>query len=290
MAKRPSEEYNLLTEYPEVAAQWHPRLNNGLKPTQVTPKSRKIAWWLCPKGADHQWKTIISSRTSTMKSNCPFCANQRPSVTNNLQLKYPDLCIDWDYELNDGKSPKDYLPTTKTKVYWHCNNGHESFKATIADRTLKGSGCPKCSGNEVSDSNRLDKYNPDLLCEWDYSKNTSIKPNQVSYGSNKRVWWLCKNGHSWPATIYSRATAGTGCPHCSHQTSKPEIRLFAELKSIFDDALHRHRFDRFELDVFLPTLKLGVEYDGYYFHSKSKERNSRKLNFFFHPEALSCSE
>ena len=28
-----------------------------------------------------------------------------------------------------------------------------------------------------------------LLKEWDYTKNSNIGPSEVTYGSNKRVWW-----------------------------------------------------------------------------------------------------
>lgn len=55
---------------------------------------------------------------------------------------------------------------------------------------------------------------PVLLDEWDFDKNT-IKPTEVTGGSHKIVWWLCKKqGHSWQAVIKNRAK-GIGCPYCS---------------------------------------------------------------------------
>lgn len=35
-----------------------------------------------------------------------------------------------------------------------------------------------------------------LLKEWDESRNFPLTPDTVSYGSKKKVWWTCKNGHS----------------------------------------------------------------------------------------------
>lgn len=31
---------------------------------------------------------------------------------------------------------------------------------------------------------------PDLAKEWNYEKNGDLKPEDVSYGSNKKVWWI----------------------------------------------------------------------------------------------------
>lgn len=54
----------------------------------------------------------------------------------------------------------------------------------------------------------------DLLCQWHPTRNESLTPETVSYGSKKKAWWLCENGHEWQATIYARTSGGTGCPSC----------------------------------------------------------------------------
>ena len=38
------------------------------------------------------------------------------------------------------------------------------------------------------------KDDSDLLKEWDYEKNSKLKiiPNNISYGSAKKVYWICK--------------------------------------------------------------------------------------------------
>lgn len=55
--------------------------------------------------------------------------------------------------------------------------------------------------------------NPELLEQWDTSKNT-IDPNVVGFGSHKHAWWICNLGHSWEAEIKGRCR-GNGCPVCS---------------------------------------------------------------------------
>ena len=59
----------------------------------------------------------------------------------------------------------------------------------------------------------LSDHNPELLCEWDYEKN-KISPDKVSYGTNKKAWWICPScGNSYKAEIAHRVN-GTSCPKC----------------------------------------------------------------------------
>ncbi|MBQ6968165.1 MAG: zinc-ribbon domain-containing protein [Lachnospiraceae bacterium] len=53
---------------------------------------------------------------------------------------------------------------------------------------------------------------PELLKEWDPSN--TIRPQMISYGSNKKVLWKGSCGHSWEATIKNRGN-NHGCPYCS---------------------------------------------------------------------------
>ena len=59
-----------------------------------------------------------------------------------------------------------------------------------------------------------------LLKEWDESRNFSLTPDTVSYGSKKKVWWTCENGHSWQTTVHVRSE-GSGCPYCAGRKVLP---------------------------------------------------------------------
>ena len=67
-----------------------------------------------------------------------------------------------------------------------------------------------------------EKY-PDLISEW--SDRNEIKPDQISYGSNKKVWWKGTCGHEWEAIIKNRGK-GHGCPICSSNLIIPGINDF----------------------------------------------------------------
>ena len=64
-------------------------------------------------------------------------------------------------------------------------------------------------------ANSLAARFPSIASEWHPTKNKPLKPENVSFGSNKSVWWLCKHGHEWEAKIYSRTNSKSGCPICS---------------------------------------------------------------------------
>ena len=57
---------------------------------------------------------------------------------------------------------------------------------------------------------------PNLIIDWDFEKNSKLDPKKISIGSGMKVWWHCKNGHSWEAAIYHRTKNKSGCPYCSN--------------------------------------------------------------------------
>lgn len=60
-----------------------------------------------------------------------------------------------------------------------------------------------------------------LLAQWDIERNLPLTPDDVTFGSHKRVWWTCPNGHSWQAMVYTRSE-GTGCPYCTGRKVTPK--------------------------------------------------------------------
>lgn len=57
---------------------------------------------------------------------------------------------------------------------------------------------------------------PCLMEEWHPTKNSNLSPCDVSYGSDKRIWWICKKGHEWITSV-SQRTSGCNCPYCSNK-------------------------------------------------------------------------
>ncbi len=205
--RRLSPEYNLKAVYPELAKQWHPTKNKGLKPGQVFPNSGKKAWWKCKKG--HEWETRIGSRSKG--TGCPYCSGRKASASYNLEVLRPGLIKEWHPVRNGDLSPSQFTPFSGRKVWWRCKKGHE-WEEYIIIRS-KGFGCPYCSGRRASRDKNLLVMNPGLAKKWHPWKNAGLKPDQVIPGSRKKVWWQCEKGHEWTARINNRKTGV--CPYCS---------------------------------------------------------------------------
>ena len=202
--------YNdLLTLNPDLANEWAYEINT-LLPTQVTPGSEKKVWWRCEKG--HYWQALISNRNAGR--GCPYCIGfSALAGFNDLQTLMPDLAREWNLDKNK------LLPTQVTMmsnriVWWNCEKGH-LWKAHVYSRA-RGTGCPYCENLvALAGFNDLQTLKPELAQEWDGKKN-KFGPSQVMPGSGKLAWWKCGKGHSWKASVCSRAK-GNGCPYCSNQ-------------------------------------------------------------------------
>ena len=123
----------------------------------------------------------------------------------------------------------------------------------------------------------METCNPALAAEWDFTKNAPLTPADVFPKSGRKYFWICPKGHSYSATVLHRAS-GTNCPICNsgRQTSFAEQAVFYYIKNLFPDAISRYK-DIFnngmELDIFIPSKKLAIEYDGAFWH---KEKNSER--------------
>ena len=205
--------YNdLLSRSPELASQWDYEKNAPLKPDMVTLASPKKVWWKCKHG--HSWQASLNSRSSS-KSGCPYCKRTKVLAGyNDLLSRSPELASQWDYEKNDPLKPDMVTLGSPKKVWWKCEHGH-SWQASLNSRSSRKTGCPYCSSVKVRKGfNDLATKAPELAKQWDYEKNGSLRPEMVAQFSSKKVWWKCKHGHSWQASLNSRSSSKSGCPYC----------------------------------------------------------------------------
>lgn len=62
-------------------------------------------------------------------------------------------------------------------------------------------------------NNSLAEVHPELVSEWS-EKNLPLKPDDITFGSNKKVWWRGACGHEWQTSVKARSN-GEKCPICS---------------------------------------------------------------------------
>ena len=208
-----AENGSLADLYPDIAAQWHPTKNGTMLPTEVTSKTQKVFWWQCVEG--HEWEASVANRTGS--KGCPICSGKRTVAgANDLATKMPDLAKQWHPTLNDDLTPADVTVSARKYVWWQCKKGHE-FQSWVYNRS-KGIGCPYCAGRKpIPGETDLGTKNPTLVAEWHPTRNSDLKPVDVTFSSGKKVWWVCsKCGNEWETTVDAR-NRGSGCPICSRK-------------------------------------------------------------------------
>ena len=265
----------------QLLKEWDYEKNGNVTPKDIAKASNIKFNWICSK-CGHRWMANPSHRTNGR--GCPKCAIKKvadrySTVTNindSVLVKYPNIAKEWDYDKND-RGPETYYPQSNIKVWWKCSKCHSEWETSIAHRCSRNSGCPVCSNIKVVKGlNDLFTIKPELEKDWDFDKNT-IDPYALSVGSKKKVWWKCERGHSWQAVVYSRTSdyQSRSCPKCNSEkrTSLPEKIIYFYVKQFFLDAKENYRpsfLKQKELDIYIPSISTGIEYDGKNWHKNVK--------------------
>ena len=79
-------------------------------------------------------------------------------------------------------------------------------------------------------NNSLTEVHPELITEWS-EKNLPLTPDDITFGSNKKVWWKGTCGHEWQASVKARSN-GEKCPICSGARVIAGINDLATLETL----------------------------------------------------------
>ena len=69
---------------------------------------------------------------------------------------------------------------------------------------------------ELPDGKEFISDIPELVAEWHPTKNEGLNPEDISYGSGRKLWWRCERGHEWEQTAFNieRTKSKNPCPLC----------------------------------------------------------------------------
>ena len=169
---------------------------NIVSPQSVSKGSYTEVWWRCSH--NHSWKKRINSQV--LYNSCPICeCRELVEGINDLVTTHPELAREWDCEKN-GLAPDQVTKTFGGYVWWKCADCGYSWRQRVSVRVRKGSGCPRCgyskkmqetiAANVVKNKKDLVSQFPQIAAEWDYERNGALNPSKISFGSNKKVWWV----------------------------------------------------------------------------------------------------
>lgn len=236
--------------------EWDYEKNFPFKPENFSIKSDKKVWFKCEKG--HSYQRVIREQ----KKECPVCIHESKS-------QFLQHLID-EFSNKNEKSINNFTLGSNQKVWWQCSKHTEhEWQATIKNR-VNGTGCPYCSGCLPSKQNNLSLH--PVSKEFHYERNTPFKPEDFTLNSGKKIWWKCSlnSNHEWEMRISDRTRDWEcGCPHCGLcGTSKAEQEIFEYISTLADNVLHRSKIDGIEVDIYIPSKKVAIEFNGLYWHSE----------------------
>lgn len=271
--------YNdLVTLQPELAKEYSSK--NITPANLVSPGSHKRVWWVCDKGHEYESRPV---KRSTLKRNCPICANQLiiPGI-NDLKTIHPEVAKEW-HPTRNSLTPEEVAPASPKKFWWECDKGHE-WETSISHRTGQKRNCPVCANQKVlAGVNDLGTTSPATAQKWS-TKNSKLV-TEVTAGSNKKVWWECEKGHEYESRIIDQSKYS--CPKCPTNSSKPEKDITDYLQTL---GLHvennvRKIIDNYELDIYVPSKNIAIEYNGLYWHTEKFRDKTYHYNKW-----LACKE
>ena len=145
---------------------------------------------------------------------------------------------------------------------------HGEFYETF-EKHKNGKGCPQCLTILKNEKFKI-KAKGIHSNKYDYSL--------VNYvNAHTKVNIICPVHGVFQQIPSSHWYLQQGCPICalSKQTSRGEKEVCAYIKSIYSGEVlenDKTQIGRMELDIFLPELRIGIEYNGSHWHKLKEER------------------
>lgn len=170
-----------------------------------------------------------------------------------LPTRSPKIAAEWHPLLNGDLTPDQFTCSSKNRVWWLCDYGHE-WQSTIINRVHNKTGCPYCTHQKLCVETSLAYVCPNLIEEWHPLKNGDLSPHSVFAKTRKKIWWICKKGHEWQTTIGHRVN-GSGCPFCSNKKICLSNSLFSLNKKISNEWHYAKNFPLTPQNVSLKSSK-----------------------------------
>jgi len=230
-------------------------------------KTKKVIIICSEHGEFHQ-----SPKNHLKGQKCPGCSGK-------LKLSQEDFIAKCK-EVHGNKYNYDKVvyESLSKKVEIICDE-HGSFFQKASSH-IKGANCPTCakSKNGLGNSKGQEAYIK--ACselhnyKYDYSK--------TIYVNAKTPVIITCPGHGDFEQSSDSHSRGIGCPKCSSSILSSKAEL--ELKDYIETTLGlnietniRGIIGRKELDIYIPSLKIGIEYHGLYWHSSQFVSNDYHL-------------
>ena len=232
----------------------------------------------CPLHGDF----YMSAQKHLEGHGCPKCGIERRTKRQTCSL---EIFKERSKEIHGSKYDYSNVVLNKnlhTKIKIVCPI-HGEFEQYAYDH-LKGHGCPKCAVEKAK-----------LTFEDFLGKANIIHKGKYSYrqtilnGNKTKISITCPFHGEFEQDVESHLK-GCGCPKCANSVSKNEQEIYEYCCGIVgkEKVKQRDRMvlnGRRELDIYVPSLKLAIEYNGILWHSEKYKKDK-----FYHLKKLEDCE
>lgn len=176
---------------------------------------------------------------------------------NDVRVEEVIICL---YKWLNPNTAIDEAKSTKS-VRWKCHVCGYEWKQQIKTR-VNGGECPSCSNRcAITGYNDLASTEPELMKEWDYSKN-KIDPTKILRTAYNCAWWKCEFGHSWNAPICDRTLGDCSCKECESEfiASLPQLlTMYYARENNLNVVLRTTDVIGLPVDAYIPYFNLVVD-------------------------------
>lgn len=131
---------------------WDYDKNGDLDPFTITYSCHNKVWIKCQE-VEYHGSYHISCSNFIRKNRCPYCSknNGKIHIFDSLGYKYPEILDVWSDK--NKKSPYEYSPGSKLKIWLKCKDGvHEDYQQTVGNAVRCNFRCTSCT-RETKESN-----------------------------------------------------------------------------------------------------------------------------------------
>ena len=232
---------------------------------------------ICPKHGEFE-QMAIEHKTGT---SCPECFNDKRKK-KNLKFNLEDFInkINEIIPKNNYDYSKSVYINGHTPINIVCPKHGEIIK-TPNNIYRWGKVCKKCNPKKIQ---------PNALTTKDFiTRANKIHKNKYNYtnvkyiNAKKKVNIICPEHGEFKQIAYNHINKNNsqGCPDCALKYEKTENEVKDFIKSLNLNFLMNNRKllgNNQEIDIYIPSKKIGIEFNGLYWHSDLKINNDYHLN------------
>ena len=197
---------------------------------------------------------------------CRYCTNTYKMTTSDFIKK--SKLIFGDHYVYD----KSVYTSSNEKIIITCPI-HGDFVKTPNNHLIKKQGCVKCL-DRICDTESF-------ISSSKLKFNSNFTYEKTVYNGMKNFCIVnCKEHGEIKVKPLYHLNSSYGCKKCSNSASSSQNEIVDFIKTFNLDLIENDRstFGDSEIDIFIPSKKIGIEYNGLYWHSSEFKEKNYHLN------------